>query len=70
MKIRNTDAYCLKFKRTEYGRMIRKQYELGEIKEKRANMRKFTVRQDGLTNTLTTVLKDNYILVKQEELYV
>ena len=33
-------------------------------------MRKLTVRQDGLSNTLTTVLKDNYILVEQEELYV
>lgn len=68
MKIIN--AYCLKFERTDYGKMIKKQYELGQIKEKRNNMRKLTVRQDGLSNTLTTVLKDNYILVEQEELYV
>ena len=65
MKIIN--ACCLKFERTDYGKMIRKQYELGQIKEKRNNMRKLTVRQDGLSNTLTTVLKDNYILIQQEE---
>ena len=59
MKIMN--AYCLKFERTDYGKMIRKQYELGLIKERRNK------RQDGVANTLTTVLKDNYILIQQEE---
>ena len=68
MKIIN--AYCLKFEKTEYGKLIRKQYELGQIKERRNNMRKLTIRQDGVANTLTTVLKDNYILVQREELYV
>ena len=67
MKRKNVNAYCLKFERTEYGKFIRKQYESGQIKERRNNMRKLTVRQDGVANTLTTVLKDNYILIQQEE---
>ena len=47
--------------RTEYGKEIRTAYEKGEIYEKRANMREFECRPDDLCNTLTTVLKDNYI---------
>lgn len=47
--------------RTEYGKEIRTAYEHGEIHEKRANMREFECRSDDLCNTLTTVLKDNYI---------
>lgn len=59
---------CLKYQRTEYAKKIRKQYEAGEIKEKRCNMREWTTRKDGLCNTLTTVQKDNYILeVPHEE---
>lgn len=47
--------------RTEYGKEIRTAYEQGEIYEKRAKMREFECRPDDLCNTLTTVLKDNYI---------
>lgn len=62
------DFYCLKYQRTEYAKKIRKQYEAGEIKEKRCNMREWATRKDGLCNTLTTVQKDNYILeVPHEE---
>lgn len=57
-------AYCLKYERTEYGKIIRKQYEQKKIKEKRNNMRRLTIRHDGISNTLTTVQKDNYILIK------
>lgn len=56
-------AYCLKYERTEYGKIIRKQYEQKKIKEKRKNMRHLTIRHDGVSNTLTTVQKDNYILI-------
>lgn len=56
------EFYCLRKVRTEYGKTIRKDYEAGKIKEKRSNMTKYTPRSDGLLNTLTTVLKDNYIL--------
>lgn len=56
------DFYCLRKVRTEYGKMIRKDYEAGRVKEKRNNMTQYEPRDDGLLNTLTTVLKDNYIL--------
>jgi DNA (cytosine-5)-methyltransferase 1 len=52
----------LRYVRTEYGKQIRKQYEAGEIKEKIGNMRKLEPRTDGLSNTITTVEKDNYLL--------
>lgn len=51
----------LKAERTEYGKAIRKQYEKGEITEKIGNMREYRPRTDGITNTLTTVQKDNYL---------
>jgi len=50
-------AYCLKYERTEYGKIIKKQYEQKKIKEKRNNMRHLTTRNDGISNTVTTVQK-------------
>ena len=58
------EAYALRYQRTEYAKRIRKQYEAGQIKEQRCNMREYTIREDGCCNTITTVLKDNYILIK------
>lgn len=52
----------LRPERTEYGKAIRKQYENGEITEKIGNMREYNPRTDGITNTLTTVQKDNYLM--------
>ena len=52
----------LRYERTEYGKLIRKQYEKGEIKEKISNMRELKPRQDDISNTITTVQKDNYLL--------
>ena len=49
-------------KRTEYGKAIRKQYESGLIKESRHNMTELEPRTDGISNTLTTVQKDNLLL--------
>lgn len=54
---------ALRSERTEYGKQIRKAYENGEITEKRSNMRKLAPRDDGITNTLTTVQKDNLVIV-------
>lgn len=51
----------LKYERTEYAKKIRKDYESGKIKERRCNMRKYGVRKDGVSNTLTMVQKDNYL---------
>lgn len=54
---------ALKYQRTEYAKKIRKDYEVGKIKERRCNMREYALRTDGLCNTITTVQKDNYIAV-------
>lgn len=56
----------LRYARNEYGKAIRKAYEKGEKEEKRANMTQLEVRKDNLVNTLTTVQKDNLILVIQD----
>ena len=49
--------------RSEYGKQIRKEYENHTIQEKRSNMTEYETREDGITNTLTTVAKDNLLLV-------
>ena len=56
------DCKCLVPKRTDYGKAIRKDYEAHKFYEHRANMVMLEPRIDGCINTLTTVLKDNYIL--------
>lgn len=56
---------CLRYQRTEYAKRIRKDYEAHRITERRCNMREWTVRDDGYSNSLTTVQKDNYILVME-----
>jgi DNA (cytosine-5)-methyltransferase 1 len=48
--------------RTEYGKEVRKKYEAGEIKESRHDMTELQPRLDGISNTLTTVLKDNLLM--------
>lgn len=47
--------------RTEYGKSIRKEYEEGKIKAHRSAIQKLEPRNDGITNTITTVQKDNYV---------
>lgn len=53
----------LKYQKNEYAKQIRKDYENGLVKEKRSNMREYALRTDGCTNTITTVQKDNYVVV-------
>ena len=48
-------------KRTEYGKLIRKQYENHEVTEQRKNIQQLEPRTDGVSNTLTGVQKDNYV---------
>lgn len=55
------EPQVLRVERTEYGKAIRKQYEAGEINEKIGNMREFNPCTDGVSNTITTLLKDNYV---------
>ena len=57
-------VYCLTPKRTEYGKKIRKDYESGKIKEHRKNISQLEPREDGKTNTISTVQKDNLIIQK------
>ena len=52
---------CLTPKRNEYGKEVRKDYEAGNISEKRSNMTDLEPREDGKTNTLSTVQKDNLL---------
>lgn len=57
------ESACLTPKRTEYGKQIRKEYEAGIVKEQRKNIQQLEPREDGKTNCLTTVQKDNLVLV-------
>jgi DNA (cytosine-5)-methyltransferase 1 len=52
----------LRPKRTEYGKAIRKDYESGKVDESRHNMTKLEPVFDGVSNTITTVQKDNLLL--------
>lgn len=54
---------CLTPKRTEYGKKIRKEYEAGIVKEQIKNIQRLEPREDGKTNCLTTVQKNNLIIV-------
>src|SRR5690606_10802009 len=58
------ETQALTPKRTEYGKKIRKKYEAGEVKAKRKAIQQLEPREDGITNTITSVQKDNLILEK------
>ena len=60
------ESQVLTPKRTEYGKQIRKAYESGQIQESRHNMTELEPRQDNVSNTLTTVQKDNLVLEKPQ----
>lgn len=53
--------------RTEYGKQIRKDYESHAVYEQRKNMQRLESRDDGLTNTITTVQKDNLLMEEIRE---
>lgn len=52
-------------KRTEFGKTIRKQYEAHEVDMSRHDMTTMEPRTDGVTNTLTSVQKDNYLAIPE-----
>lgn len=60
------ESQVLTPKRTEYGKQIRKAYESGQIQESRHNMTELEPRKDDVSNTLTTVQKDNLLLEKPQ----
>lgn len=59
------DSMCLKYERTEEGKALRKDYESHKIKHGFNEHRQAVPRQDGMTNTISTVQKDN-MLVERE----
>lgn len=65
--MRGREASCLTPKRTEYGKQIRKEHEAGLVKEQRKNIQQLEPRTDSKTNCLTTVQKDNLIIVSEKE---
>lgn len=56
------DYQCLRYERTGYAKQIRKQYEAGKLNERRCNMREWSIRKDGICNTISTVLKDTILV--------
>ena len=50
-------------KRNEYGKSVRREYESGELRESRHKMADLELRTDGVSNTITTVQKDNLLCV-------
>ena len=53
--------------RTEYGKEIRKDYESGKLDISRHEFLANEIREDGITNTLSTVQKYNQLAVKVAE---
>jgi len=49
-------------KRNEYGKAIRKEYEKGNVLESRHNMADLVPKEEPVSNTLTSVQKDNYVI--------
>jgi site-specific DNA-cytosine methylase len=50
-------------KRSEEGKRMRKDYEAHKVSAQRKEMQKLEPREDGISNTLTTAQKDNYLMV-------
>lgn len=59
-----TESKCLSPKRTELGKKIRKDYEAGKVEASRSDIQQLEPREYGVTNTLTSVQKDNLIFTK------
>lgn len=52
-------------KRTAFGKAIRKQYESKQITISRHQMTTMEPRKDGVSNTLTSAQKDNYLAIPE-----
>lgn len=51
--------------RTEYAKMIRDGYEKGCVHARRRELKNLVPRKDGVSNTLTSVQKDNLLMEKK-----
>lgn len=60
-----TEPQVLRLVRNEHGKRIRKQYESGEVLEPWSEMKQYEPRTDGISNTVSTFLKDNILLVRE-----
>lgn len=58
------EANAIRMVRTEEGKNLRKDYENGTVHHGFNEHREMELRSDGLSNTLSTVQKDNYICEK------
>ena len=56
-------AGSIRMVRTEEAKVLRKQYENHELKHGFNQYREPELRHDGVTNTLSTVQKDNYVCI-------
>ena len=56
----------IKTERNEYAKRIRKAYDKHKIAARRCEMKHYTLREDGLCNTLTTATKDNIIVCRNQ----
>lgn len=52
--------------RSEYGKSIRKDYEAGNLDISRHDFLETDIRTDGITNTIDSVQKDNYLICAVE----
>lgn len=57
----NMEKYAIRMVRTDEAKRLRKAYEAHEIHHGFNEYRKPELRTDGISNTVSTVLKDNYI---------
>ena len=55
------EPVCMRYERSDKAKQLRKDYESGKIKHGYHEFSELHPRQDGKTNTLSTVLKDNPI---------
>jgi site-specific DNA-cytosine methylase len=63
--MRGREPQVLTPKRTELGKAMRKKYESHEIEISRHDMTTMEPRTDGVSNTLTSVQKDNYLAIPE-----
>lgn len=63
-RVMEKEAQVLTPKRTEFGKAVRKAYEGGELDMSRHDMTELEPRGDGISNTLTSVQKDNIVMEK------
>ena len=65
LKTMVSEPQVLTRKCTEFGKAIRKQYESHEIEMSRHDTTSMEPRTDGVSNTLTSVQKDNYLAIPE-----